>query len=410
MAESLIQANYRQLEEIAKQFQSQAHLATGMLDRVTRAFDLLTDGGWRGSSAAAFFDEMDGHTFPGIRRLIDALKTAEETTLAVKKLIRDAEVEAAMRCLYEGGAGDGTKGEGGGSSSSTNGGDAGKGKSFSTVLIKKFIGKGLTLFRNRNLLNAFSKGLRFVKDVDGVWQILGSDAAKKALGVSPSLTRLSKEAIKKINEPFGLLKNIRGLVSVKDGPLAKRAANLLNSIKNAAPLESVAGFTSKLKGTSAVTLLLDIYDFTLGDNKDKGLLSRQFITATTADLIAGAGIAAASTAIGTVLFPGVGTAAGFAIGMGIDLALSVGYDILLKDDWRGTVDNAAQYVQEQASHAPEQISRISRDISYAAQDTANQIGRQAAQIGDQFQRTVNQASQVFSGALSGVGQFATGLF
>ena len=100
MTTTVIQANYPELEQIAQRFAGGADTVTTLLERVQGTTKLLTDGGWQGGSANAFFAEMDDLVLPGLRRFIVTLKTAQEVILAVKDLLRTAEIEAAARFKY----------------------------------------------------------------------------------------------------------------------------------------------------------------------------------------------------------------------------------------------------------------------------------------------------------------------
>ncbi|MBX0331369.1 WXG100 family type VII secretion target [Oscillochloris sp. ZM17-4] len=361
MAEPIIQANYPQLDEIARRFQSQASQVSGMLDRVNRAFEPLVDGSWQGLGATAFFDEMEGQLIPGVRRLIDTLHTSGEVTLAVSQLLRTAELEAAG--YFQNGA------EGEGGSDKAQAGEAGGGG-----------GGGEEDFRFTFLED---HGLR----ITTAWSLF-KDATKPSGGI------------------FNFAKNAAKIV-ISEGAFTDKAAGILKSIFTSAPRQSFLknlkdGFKDKLG--PFITIASTFEEFSVGNSKEKGLLSREFVTATVADLAADGIITVASAAIQTAIpIPGIGIAASFGLGYLYD---KTG----IKDSWRGVVDEAGKHIQEQASQLPAQISHVARDISYAAQDTVNAARQGVTQIGDQFQRGVSNASQVFSGALRGAGQFALNLF
>lgn len=391
MTAPIVQIRYDELDQAAARFAQAAERSAELERRLQSAFRPLQEGGWIGRGAAAFESTMQGEIFPACTRLITALETAREVTLQIRGLLAGAEEEAAG--VFQGG---------------DSGSAAQNGVSLSVI------GKvGQTIwqvFTDRKAWRAFFNGVRFVKDPNGMWRLFGTRAAKEALGVSPYLTRFGQRAIKKNLELFDVYGNLKN-VAIGQGPFAERAAKLLKSISTNPPLETAAGFIDRFKGNiknplnvldGVITVASNIYEFGYGAQKDVGIFSRQFATATTADLSASVGIVAASTAIGSMIpVPGLGTAAGFAVGMGLQYV----YDTYGKEAWRGAVDHAAQAVQKQAGDAINTISRVGRDVSRAAYDTVGAIGAGATEYGKQLKSIFTGPSPVLRGALGDVGMF-----
>jgi WXG100 family type VII secretion target len=399
MSADVIQARYDDLAAIAARFGEQAEQSAALQRRVSQCADTLVQEGWEGAGVLAFRAEMDDEVFPALQRLIQALEEGRAVTLQASTIMQQAEEEAAA--LFQGeGAGDGT-----GQQGAVTGQVHWPSAAFSGMAAKL----GWQLFKDRNAWRALFQGVRFVKDEKGMWRLVGSAAAKRALGVSPNLTRFGQAAIAKNLKHFSVIENLKH-VKIGKGPFAPQAAKLWQSISTTAPLTPAAGFLKQFKGAaglgSALTLASNIYEFGWGESKDTGLLSRQFLTATTADVSAGIGIVAASTAIGTLIpVPGLGTAAGLVVGLGLQYA----YDTWGKEAWRGMVDQAGQYIQENAGQWVENIGDMGRSISNAAHDTFDAIGQQVSEVGNQFQEAANATGKVFNDALSGAGKFFTGL-
>lgn len=387
MTAPIVQSRYDELDQAAARFAQAAERGAELERRLQGAFRPLQEGGWIGRGADAFESTMQGEIFPACGRLIAALEAAREVTLQIRSILAGAEEEAAA--VFQGGA-DGPE------------------RGLSLVTLGMAGAKlGWHLFVNRKAWAAFHGGVRFIKDANGMWRITGSRSAKAAAGLSPHLTRFGQAAIKKSLAHFSVYGNVKNVVAGK-GPFAESAGKLWQSISNKSPLLPAASFMDRFKGTAVVSTLIttasNVYEFGWGEQKDRGLGSRQFVTATTADVSAGIGIVAASTAIGTLIpVPGVGTAAGFAVGVGLQYA----YDTWGKEAWRGAVDHAAQAVQKQAGDAINTVSRVGRDVSRAAYDTVGAIGAGAAEYGKQLKSIFTGPSPVLRGALGNVGLFGS---
>lgn len=95
MSAEVIQSKYEELATIARRFEQQAQATRALQQQVQRRAGALRNGGWVGRGSAAFWGEMEQKVFPGIQRLLEALTTAQQTTLDVAQILREAEEEAA---------------------------------------------------------------------------------------------------------------------------------------------------------------------------------------------------------------------------------------------------------------------------------------------------------------------------
>jgi len=417
MTNDIIQAQYDQLEQIAVRFGRQAEATAQMQGRVQQSLRALQAGGWEGRGAAAFFGEMNGTVLPSLGRLGAALQQSQQVTRQIVQVLRAAEEEASRPFL--GAATNGSAGTSADSNSNTtpdnaaNGTAAGQEEGWTTQDTLKTLAKTLLwAYRDRSALASilaaggqWSKMVRFVQGSDGMWRAFGSHAAKEALGLPANFTRFGANAIEKSIKSHSLFDMIKTALK-GEGPFAARAAQLLDDIKGigglkTAPLWSANGFLKNVKGpaiiSSLVTLGTNIYEFGFGENKDKGLLSREFLTSTGADVTAGLGIVGVSTAIGTMIpVPGVGTAVGFVVGLGLQYA----YDRWGKDAWRGVVDSAAQRIGPALSSAWDGVQQTAGQISRAAGDVWNQVTQTGADVGRGVINTFNAIADTGSRLLS----------
>ncbi len=87
--------DYDALMQIAQAFARQSDAAGKTLLKVARAKDTLQSGDWAGKGAKAFYTEMDQDVLPGVRRLSEALQTAQQVTLRMIQVLQGAEQDAA---------------------------------------------------------------------------------------------------------------------------------------------------------------------------------------------------------------------------------------------------------------------------------------------------------------------------
>jgi WXG100 family type VII secretion target len=368
----VVQVRYDELDQIAARFGQLAERNADLERRLQYAFRPLEEGGWIGRGADAFSQSMRGEVFPACQRLHAALAAAREVTMQIQQIFQGGEAEAAA--LFQGG----------GTPTQIN--QINQTGTTLAELVKLGAKAAWKLFTNRKRIRGYIEGVRFVSDKNGIWRITGSQAAKMRMGLAPNLTRIGPAAIKAGLAQYSVwenMKNVGGAILGK-GSFTESATKLLKGITEKPPLTAAMSFKDRLKGSAIVSAFAatasNIYEFGWGEQKDVGLFSRQFASATAADVSAGVGIGvgivATSTLIGSAIpIPGVGTAAGFLVGMGLQYA----YDTYAKDAWRNTVDQAAERVQSQFASAANSVSQISRDVSRAVHDTAHQM-RQSAQI------------------------------
>lgn len=103
MSAPIIQADYEQLEEVARRFATQAELIQELDQTIRRHIEDLHHAGWVGEGATAFFGEMEGVVFTAVRRLIIALEESSTTTHTIIEILQAAEEEAANQFSVGGG-------------------------------------------------------------------------------------------------------------------------------------------------------------------------------------------------------------------------------------------------------------------------------------------------------------------
>ncbi len=94
-----VQADYAELEAIARQFDREGQDVERLLMRIRTLVEALERGGWQGRGARAFYDEMYAEVLPALRRLHDAMYQASDTTTHIVHILRNAEQEAGR--LFE---------------------------------------------------------------------------------------------------------------------------------------------------------------------------------------------------------------------------------------------------------------------------------------------------------------------
>lgn len=104
MSAETIQAQYEQLDQLAKRFQSQAEANQQLLQTVRQRADALREG-WQGSGSEAFHREMDSVTYPAMNRLTHALTEGSRVTMQIARLMKDAEEDAAAPFRQNGAVG-----------------------------------------------------------------------------------------------------------------------------------------------------------------------------------------------------------------------------------------------------------------------------------------------------------------
>jgi len=95
MGADIIQAQYEQLEALARRFGKQADIQTALQKSVRTPVERLRSAGWAGRGSEAFYAEMDAKVFPAMKRLESALREAQKVTLQISGIVRQAEAEAS---------------------------------------------------------------------------------------------------------------------------------------------------------------------------------------------------------------------------------------------------------------------------------------------------------------------------
>ncbi|NUM45016.1 MAG: WXG100 family type VII secretion target [Anaerolineales bacterium] len=181
-----IQADYDQLDVLARRFDQQTTETQRLIQRVRQSVDNLQRGGWIGTGANAFLSEMDDEIFPALTRLEEALEYAQETTQHISQTLRQAEEEAANVFSQGGGAAGGVAGGAAGGAA---------GEMGDVVLPPGFDWKGL-----------------------------GDNVLSKSFGVTSEVY----EQLKKANPDW--LKNVKGLDKFLDNKAITKGIPLIGSI------------------------------------------------------------------------------------------------------------------------------------------------------------------------------------
>lgn len=100
-----IQADYQQLQQIAKVFDSEADKAKRLRNMLRGKVDGLRGNGFVGQGAEAFYREMDQDLFPALERLEQALMSASDTVQFIIKAMQSAEEEASSHLKFDGDGG-----------------------------------------------------------------------------------------------------------------------------------------------------------------------------------------------------------------------------------------------------------------------------------------------------------------
>lgn len=95
MPSSKIRTDYEQLRHIAFVFGREADAIRATYDGLMLASAALESGDWIGPGAQALFDGLRHDAFPGLRRLVEALDAARQSTLRILAIGQQAEADAA---------------------------------------------------------------------------------------------------------------------------------------------------------------------------------------------------------------------------------------------------------------------------------------------------------------------------
>ncbi|WP_129629713.1 WXG100 family type VII secretion target [Candidatus Oscillochloris fontis] len=94
MASDEIKVEYDQLDQIRSRFSNQVQAIEEMLREIRTAFEPLSNGGWLGRGANAFFDEMNSEVLPACQKLYNAMNEASQVTNEVSNIMKRGEQEA----------------------------------------------------------------------------------------------------------------------------------------------------------------------------------------------------------------------------------------------------------------------------------------------------------------------------
>lgn len=91
----VVQAQYEQLEEIARRFEAQAEAGQAMQRMLQQRVEALQGGGWIGQAADTFYTELEDVLWPGLTRYRDSLLAASQMVAQTVNILRQAEEGAA---------------------------------------------------------------------------------------------------------------------------------------------------------------------------------------------------------------------------------------------------------------------------------------------------------------------------
>lgn len=118
--------DYEQLGKIASSFGTQASNSQRVLQQLKSQMATLQGGDWIGQGARAFYKEMEQDVLPSLQRLTKAIERAQQVTLQISRIVKEAE-ETSARLLR--GAGGAAAGVGAGAGSGAGAGAEGGGGS-----------------------------------------------------------------------------------------------------------------------------------------------------------------------------------------------------------------------------------------------------------------------------------------
>src|SRR5690348_10058971 len=91
MAAPKVRADYQSLQQVASSFGSQADAARTSIQQLQRQMDVLQGGDWVGQGATAFYQEMGDSVMPTLKRLADALSSAQQSVTQISQIMQQAE-------------------------------------------------------------------------------------------------------------------------------------------------------------------------------------------------------------------------------------------------------------------------------------------------------------------------------
>jgi len=94
MPRGKVQCAFEGLTQLANNFSQEAGQTEATIGKIQSLVDQLESGGWEGNGARAFYAEMND-MFPKLKKLVDALETANNQLKAVSSLFSNAESDMA---------------------------------------------------------------------------------------------------------------------------------------------------------------------------------------------------------------------------------------------------------------------------------------------------------------------------
>ncbi|MCA9932522.1 MAG: WXG100 family type VII secretion target, partial [Anaerolineales bacterium] len=101
MGQDIFQAQYEDLEEIARRFDQQAQESDQIRTYIQQKLDSLRNGGWEGMGSDAFYAEMEDQVMPALKRLSEAMAEGNYVTRQIMDMLQVAEEEAASTVQTE---------------------------------------------------------------------------------------------------------------------------------------------------------------------------------------------------------------------------------------------------------------------------------------------------------------------
>ncbi len=95
MTTNRVQANYAELDAVAKHFDSLSDESAKLAGQVRQRAEELIQNGWIGLGADSFAAEMNNTLLPTMQRLVNALAAAQRVTLLASRTLQAAEEEAS---------------------------------------------------------------------------------------------------------------------------------------------------------------------------------------------------------------------------------------------------------------------------------------------------------------------------
>src|ERR1700682_843072 len=90
-----VRTDYEQLNQVAQRFGAASEAATATLQSLQQNLQVLEGGDLIGQGARALYQEISQAVLPTMKRLVNALQSAQQTTQAISREMKQAEDAAA---------------------------------------------------------------------------------------------------------------------------------------------------------------------------------------------------------------------------------------------------------------------------------------------------------------------------